>query len=265
MIPALKKIWRECFGDDEKYIDMYFDGRFKKGRCPVYTEGGVPCAMLVIYDGKIMRGGKYENAFYIYGVATLGAYRKRGISTCLLEYAQQLAAEENAVCTLAPATRELIEFYKKRGYTESFCVRYAQWNTEAGETEIAVLPINAAEYKLLRDRRFARDGYFAWDTDIIGYALAENAFCGGNACKILIGAQEYAVMYYVNGGTLNVQETTLTDDLAYGALNALALREGCTKVSVRFCADGGDSAQVTVIAMSDSAEIKNGYMNIIFE
>lgn len=268
MLPSLKKIWRTCFGDDEKYTDMYFDGRFNAGKCIVYTDNGAPCAMTVIYNGKIMRGGKYENAYYIYGVATLAEYRKRGISTRLLEYAKNSVCGENAVLVLAPATEPLIDFYGKRGYVKSFFVKRAYWETENAKAEtekISFLPIDAVQYKQMRDTRFERDGYFAWDTDIIGYALAENEFCGGGACKIAVGGKEYAVMYYVNDDILHVQETTLTDDVLLTALNALARREGCTAVSARLDAAIVICADTAVIAMSDCGDIKNGYMNIIFE
>lgn len=265
MLSQLKNIWQKCFGDDEKYIDMYFGGRFKKGRCLVYIENDVPCAMLVIYDAKIKISGEYMPVSYIYGVATHPEYQGRGISTKLLEYARELISAEGGFSVLAPATNELIEFYKKRGYYKSFFVKQAEWDVSESNIKAEISDVSAEEYKKLRDIRFDREEYICWSVDVIEYALHENHFCGGKVCRISIDSAEYAVMYYVNGGVLYVQETTLSDDAMVDALNFLANEEKCTKVSARLCADSRIDGEIKALAMTDKKLSGSGYFNIVFD
>ena len=265
MLSQLKNIWHECFGDDEKYIDMYFGGRFKKGRCLVYTENDIPCAMLIIYDTKIKSGGEDMPVSYIYGVATHPDYQGKGISTKLLEYAKDLISKEGGFSVLAPATKELIEFYEKRGYYKSFFVKQAEWDVSENDINAEFSDVSAGEYKRLRDIRFDREGYISWSGDIIEYALHENHFFGGKTRKISVDGAEYAVMYYVNDGMLYVQETTLTDEVVADALNVLAKEEGCTKVSARLCANSRIDGEIKTLAMADKRLSGSGYFNIVFD
>ena len=54
---------------------------------------------------------------YVYAVATLQSFRRRGISTGLLDAAHAWMRQHGiAASVLAPADRDLINFYQKRGY-----------------------------------------------------------------------------------------------------------------------------------------------------
>lgn len=265
MLPQLKHIWKECFGDGDDYIKMYFDGRFKCGKCLVYICDDMVCAMLVMYNGKIVLKDGIQNAHYIYGVATLPEYRGRGISTELLKYAGDYIKSKGSTAVLAPAEPKLIEFYKKRGFAESFYIKQAEWTALESDVQIEYSSLDGSEYKCMRDSFFGSDGYFCWDEQMLDYALSENEFCGGKSHKIIFNSKSYAVLYYVNDVTLYVQESTIPDDILISLLNKIALDNKCTKISARLPLFCGISAETRPIAMSDSDKINNGYMNIIFD
>jgi len=265
MLSDLKAIWQECFGDSREYIDMYFSGRFKKGKCLVYIADDVVCAMLVIYDAGVMLGGEYKKLGYIYGVCTRPEYRGRGISGKLLAYARDYISKNGGFSVLAPATESLVEFYKKRGFSEAFYVRQAGWETERSTVEAELLPVSAEEYKMLRDDSFARDGYVLWGSEMIEYALSENGFSGGKSYKVSAGGKEYILLYYISDGTLYVQETTLGDDVLKAVLDGVAEHEGCNRVSARLHTGSQIDSQERVIAMADRKIDCRGYMNIVFD
>ena len=44
-IPQLKQIWKECFHDEDSYIDFYFMNRFTEENMLVWLEDKLPVAM----------------------------------------------------------------------------------------------------------------------------------------------------------------------------------------------------------------------------
>ena len=57
-----------------------------------------------------------ENQKYVYAVCTLKKYKAKGFATELIEYAKK---EYGSLC-LIPANKSLIDFYKKRGFTNKY-------------------------------------------------------------------------------------------------------------------------------------------------
>lgn len=263
IIPDLKNIWHKCFGDDDNYMDMFFGGRYRLGKCLVYFKDSTPAGMLIMYNGKIFMPNTKKSACYIYGVATHPDYQKQGISTKLLQKAIEIADENNQTATLAPATPDLINFYSKRGFYPSFHIKQFEFKASPSKINVEILPLNSAEYQSMRNEYLADTAHFHWGDNIIGYAVSENIFCGGNSVKIHYNGKDYGILYYVSDNTLYVQECTLTDDVLTDCLNYVAQTEHCENISVRLLPTS-KFGQDRTIAMSNDINLK-AYMNILFD
>ncbi|MBD5451986.1 MAG: GNAT family N-acetyltransferase, partial [Lachnospiraceae bacterium] len=243
-IDAIEEIWYACFGDDREYIDLYLSNRFETENMLVIHEDGRPVSMLSLLPVTITIDGESHAARYVYAVATLPAYRKKGYASKLIEHAFYKYEEP---LILQPASEELRRYYEKLGFHDVFrqspCWIY---NAHAGkmtqvsenmayevsedithmseiETEITTLgkwsaePVTAKEYKEIRDLYFGGEGYVEWDENAIQYAIMENSFCGGGALKLTDGEERRVLMYRVCTKSddlcgLQVVETTLEDN-----------------------------------------------------
>lgn len=263
MIPYLKDIWKKCFGDSDEYIDMFFSGRYKNGRCIVYLENTIPAAMLILYEGKIINSMYEKNALYIYGVATHPNYQKQGISTQLLNFAKNLCASEKKNAVLAPSEHKLTYFYGKRGFYPSFNINTLKISALKSNIKINRKPLTAERYFELRSEYLKNTPYFQWDTDILAYAISENSFCGGKAYEVEYPGGSFAILYHVSEKTLFVQEITIRNNSFADCLNKIAEYENCDTISVRSLTEFHNSEK-KVIAMSDDCNL-NGYMNIVFD
>jgi GNAT superfamily N-acetyltransferase len=132
-VPQLKALWKQAFGDEERFIDAFFEDLYREERCAVIEDGGriismaylLPCSLdsRVDASGAPLQGGGIERlrCVYLYGMATDEAQRGKGLGLMLLSfvkgYAGALGCE--GIATL-PADDKLFGFYKKAGYIEYF-------------------------------------------------------------------------------------------------------------------------------------------------
>lgn len=269
MRPALEAMWSACFGDSDEYINFYFSKRFSPKETLVYAINGEPAAMLTLMPAELMRGGTYIPVRYIYAVATLPKYRGKGISSKLLSHAQGMLASEGVTETvLAPAGEGLFSFYAKRGYSIAFGAEEHEFDAESTDAgEIIITTVTPREYKALRDACFESEGYLRWGEKAISYALDENAFTGGFACKMLCGGESLAVLGRASGGTLYVKEATAPYSVQLkNTLSHLALKNACTRVKLCSAVRGGAAEKIKKVGMASAAPIcEYGYMNLFLD
>lgn len=120
-IPALSRIWAQCFEEDKKYLSLFFLQGFPLGKTLVAEQEGRAASILTLLPCTCRVEDDQYPAAYIYGVATAPEFRGRGLSTALLEQADEyLKKQGTAMAFLAPASPELFEFYRKRGFCTQF-------------------------------------------------------------------------------------------------------------------------------------------------
>ncbi len=246
-------LWQQCFHDDTAYIQMYLDNRFETENMLVIYEDGCLVSMASLLPVQVTINGTKENARYVYAVATLPAYRKKGYASDLLRHALEKYGEP---LILQPADRELQEYYEKHGFVDAFgespCWIYAgkctgtpvipsgsENNLRAAEAEEetsqieelggwSVTDADAKVYKALRDEAFEKEGYVEWNEQAVAYAIKENQFCEGRTLLLArtvhdTGVQRAVLMYRIEGDSLHVIETTLHDNELHEVLPELLL------------------------------------------
>ncbi|MDE7322458.1 MAG: GNAT family N-acetyltransferase [Lachnospiraceae bacterium] len=235
-------IWHNCFEDDIPYIKLFMENRFRNDNMLVIHEDGHPVSMASFLPVQITINGEKKHARYVYAVATLPAYRKKGYAAEILRHA---AKKYEAPLILQPSDKEMHRYYEQQGFEEAFCESPC-WIFNRGCTKRANMSdsqcnclkaaentmnepklsgmlgqwmiscANEKEYKAVRDSFFEREGYVEWDEEALAYAIKENAFCNGQtlllskdtACGVI---QKAVLMYRVEGNRLHVMETTLEE------------------------------------------------------
>lgn len=222
-IPNLKEIWKECFHDEDSYIDFFFSNRFEEKNTLVYQKINQPVAMASLLPCKVWKLESHilikQPARYIYAVATKPEYQGYGISTQLMKDILNRLEKTEEIGILVPATEPLISFYKTRGFYPSYHkeeqMQKKEWFPELmihsfSGIQILDTAITAKTYKKLRDRHLGKDGYMEWEEDAISYAIRENEFIGGVCLELVCEGESHLLMGYREKETFVVRETTLS-------------------------------------------------------
>lgn len=142
---ALRGIWQEAFGDDDRFLDGFFRTGFSPRRCRCLRLEDQLAAVLYWFDCT------WENKklAYLYAVATDKAFRGRGLCRSLMEDTHRhLKALRYAGTALVPGSKGLFDLYKKLGYT-AFCPMQPVW-VAAGSAPQAAKAIDATAFDALR-------------------------------------------------------------------------------------------------------------------
>ncbi len=264
-IPYLKNIWKECFGDSDKYIDFFFENRYKDDNVVIKICDDIPVAMLFVLEADIIVNDKAEKYGYIYAVSTLKAYRGRGISTELINYANSNFGLKGTF--LVPASESLFNFYKYRDYKEAFSLKEVLFETYENKVDMYVIDeISADKYTELRDNMFLQEGYVKWGCEAIKYALEENVFIGGKNYYIEYNGNVYAVMGYSEKGRFFAREAVISDKDFYDVLNFIAVKEKCNEVYTRIDVKRNiEGKNIDFGLINCNENIEDGYFNIALD
>lgn len=260
-------IWKQCFGDARDYIQMYLDKRFETENMLVIHADGKPVSMASFLPVQVHINGKKEPARYVYAVATLPEYRKRGYASEIIKHAIEKYQEP---LLLQPAGEELEKYYEGLGFVKAFeaspCWMYegsSKWikenvtfMSENGIEDWSLKTITAKEYKSLRDTHFTAEGYVEWDEQALQYAMDENAFCGGETLMFTCGERAEFIMYRVEEEKLCVVETTFEEEELRELLPAIMQNMGVKKAYA-------DNAGGMIFLPKDIIWMeKKGYLNL---
>jgi predicted N-acetyltransferase YhbS len=229
MLDDLAALRRVCFDEDEAYSGFYFSKRFTPDNTLVYVEQGRAVASLTLLPVTIVTPVRNFQAAYVYAVATLPGFRRRGIASALLEHAETvLRARGGEALLLVPASAELRDYYARYGYCPCSGRREvvleidAIAGCDAQAHRVDVGPLEATELLRLRNAAYAPGGYFVqWDEAALCYAIEECYFCGGFTRLLRADTEEGFFMAYPKYGGVVIKESMLTERLFPYALQLI--------------------------------------------
>lgn len=117
-IPKLKRLWKDAFGDEDSYINAFFDALFAEENVLLAEENGMLSGASFFLPARLWADGTSRKLRYVYALATDARCRGRGIARELLRQAGQLY---QAPLVAEPADGALAEgFYAPLGYQACF-------------------------------------------------------------------------------------------------------------------------------------------------
>ena len=104
------RLWQECFGDTDEYIDYYFQEKTKDNIILKMFKEDELVSMVHLNPYDICWEGKLKRLYYIVGVCTAAQHRKHGYMRTLLNEAFKRMKDEDCPFTyLMPAKKEIYE------------------------------------------------------------------------------------------------------------------------------------------------------------
>ena len=175
LIPALRGLWKEAFGDSDEFLDLFWRTAFSTDRSECVTVDGEVAAALYWFDCEC-RG---ERVAYIYAVATAKKYRGRGICRRLMEDTHaKLKAQGYVGALLVPGSEWLFDFYAKLGYKN--CGSIGEINCRAAEKETEIRRIDIEEYAKLR-RGFLPHGGVVQEGENLAFLKEQTELYAGDS------------------------------------------------------------------------------------
>ena len=190
MITELRSLWQEAFGDPEAFMDDFFSVAYDESRCRTVRKDGKTVSALYWFDVDMGT----QRLAYLYGVATLNAYRGQGIAAYLIEKTcKELQEKGYSGVLLVPGSARLFEYYRRLSFFT--CTTIAQCDCPA-EGKTLLRPVSAEEYATLRrqllpDRGVEQEGAFlellqrqhGLFAGVFGGSAGAGCCCGWSGCE----------------------------------------------------------------------------------
>lgn len=151
-LPQLRELWKEAFGDDDAFLDIFFDTGFAPDRCRCVTVDDQVAAALYWFDCRC-----YDRPIaYLYAVATRKAFRGQGLCRELMANTRQMLTSlgYNGIL-LVPGNEKLFQMYAGMGY--AVCSHVREFSCGRGENPVTLRAVDAEEYARLR-RQYLPEG-----------------------------------------------------------------------------------------------------------
>lgn len=187
MEKQLAHLWREAFGDGERETALFFRNRWRPENSLVIEENGRVISALYLLPCQMETAGGRVQAHYIYGAATLQAFRGKGYMGALIEAAAKAGqARGDYASVLLPGEERLYEFYRRFGYRTVFGVEeitltreeiFARCPEPVGTRIVTGRECAAIRNQCLKGRK----GSVLWDAPAVQYALWSHDMAKGKA------------------------------------------------------------------------------------
>lgn len=150
--PKLRQLWKEAFGDEDAYLDIFFRTAYSPKRSRV-----------LLQDSEIMAAAYWldcsfedKKLAYIYAVAVAPARQGMGLGTMLMEQIhRQLTLDGYAGAVLVPGNEGLFQYYRRFGYET---VSHHSEFTAEKTSPVLLTKIDTERFSRLRRQYLPRNG-----------------------------------------------------------------------------------------------------------
>lgn len=152
-IEQLRQVWKDAFGDNDDFLDIFFSTAYGPERC-----------LYEMADGKIVSGTYWfdcrvgeRKIAYIYALGTLLTYRNRGLGRKLMDrVAQTLKQRDYSGVLLVPGEPSLYGLYETMGYRT--CTALREFTCLPAEQGTRLERLDTAAYAEARRRYLPENG-----------------------------------------------------------------------------------------------------------
>lgn len=228
-IPAQKRLWKVAFGDDDAFIDLFYDCRGPEAQTMVVLEDGVMVSMLSLLPHTLsLPDGGTASARYVYALATDPAARCKGYGRQLLHWTDTCLAGQGVDClTIVPAEPSLFKFFATVDFIPSFSTRKLEllktMLEPPAEGDYAE-PVEPETYNAIRDRLLEGVPAVHYPRELIRLQQGMGAMTGGGLYRVAAGGAEgcAAAEYLEDGESVLFKELLLPPEQMGRGLAALA-------------------------------------------
>jgi GNAT superfamily N-acetyltransferase len=171
-ISAVRKLWKEVFGDTDEYINR-FTTRFGIENCYVCKKNNEIVAMsfaipAVLSINEIQNSkSKIQNLKYLYACATHPDFQSQGIMAKLLETIYKDACNDNTTgFFLHAANDSLANYYRKLGFEDFFFFFYSFYYNHNKHKELHRSQLNfisPENYQKKRAQKLEKNCFINWN------------------------------------------------------------------------------------------------------
>jgi len=245
-IHALRSLWKEAFGDSDEFLDIFFSTAFSADQCRCVAIDDTTAAALYLFDCSYSG----RRIAYIYAVATLKAFRGRGLCSALMDDTHRfLAGKGYDGAILVPGSKELFDFYAKLGYRTCTTIGRLECTAADDSTAADLKQIGVNEYAALR-RRLLPFGGVVQEKENLAFLSRQAQFCTDTAGSFVLAANGH-------GDTLYGIELLGDTSAASAIVRALGYKKGVFRIP------GGDVPFAMYYPFNDN--IMPSYFGLAFD
>lgn len=266
VLPQLRELWKEAFGDNDDFLDSFYSTAFDTARCRVaYTcdnadkSGGFSdcnlAAALYWFDCTISN----QRVAYIYAVATAKEFRGNGACHILLEDTHKyLKALGYSSVVLVPGNESLVNLYEGSEY--ELCTKRSHMECAGKDMGIEIREIDKDEYATLR-REFLLVNSVIQENENLNFLATHAKFYTGN---VVISSEEttfkksFLLCANIENDNLYGIELLGDSSLAPCIVHALGCKDGT------FFTPGKDEPFAMWHPLTEDA-IEPGYLGFAFD
>lgn len=250
MIPSMRELWKEAFGDSDEALDSFFNTAFSTQRCRVVANGNEVLGALYIFDCQY----KNRKIAYIYAVATRKKARGQGICKKLTEDTHAyLKSNGYAGALLVPAEPSLFEFYKKLGYKT--CSAIGELEAFASNDIIAVKQIEKSEFTDNR-RLFLPENGIVQENENVDFLAEYASFYKG---------EDFLLTAYKKGNSLIGVELLGNAEKAPFILGALGCDKGIFRIPPQSAPNNTQTRPYAMYIAFDKSLQPPSYFGLAFD
>lgn len=265
VLPQLRELWKEAFGDNDAFLDAFYGTAFDKSRCRVATanastSNSIDCHATISTIGKTSDMDnlasvlywfdcivEHQRVAYVYAVATAKAYRGKGACHMLLEDTHKhLKALGYSSVVLVPGNEALVHLYE--GVEYELCTKRSRMECAGMDMGIEIREIEKDEYTTLR-REFLPVNAVVQENENLDFLATQAKFYTGNSFVLCANIENE-----------NLYGTELLGDssLAPGIVQALGCKDGT------FFTPGKDEPFAMWHALAEDA-VEPNYLGFAFD
>ena len=194
-VPAQKALWKAAFGDEDRYIDWFYECCGASADVLEVVEEGRLASMLALLPQTLtLPGGGTASGWYIYALATDPGARSKGYGRQLLRFVDGYLAERGADCvTTVPAEPSLFKFFGTVGFAPCFSTRKLELLKSmlqpAAEGDRAE-PVEPGEYNAIRRRLLEGAPAVDYPEELIRYQQGMGRLSGGGLYRLSVDGAE---------------------------------------------------------------------------
>lgn len=183
-VAALRRLWKQAFGDEDAFLDAFFSTGFDLRRCRMALVDGQLAGALYWLDCQL-EGRKIA---YLYAVATDMAHRGRGVCHRLMEDTHAVLERQGySGAILVPGEERLWRFYGRMGYEP--CTKIRTVDCDAGGQPVALRRIDVEDYALFRRQRLPEKGLLQ-EGPSLAFLAAQAVFYEGEGILLAVRREE---------------------------------------------------------------------------